>query len=103
MIPVRFADAAYPGELHPPLHEVSTAISTKDELLTAIARSLRLPDYFGANWDALEECLREARGTIVIRDATRLWSSIPRELGTLVEIVLSVAGEGTPLTLIFVW
>jgi hypothetical protein len=31
----------------------------KRDLLTEYVRQLRLPDYFGWNWDALEECLRD--------------------------------------------
>lgn len=29
----------------------------KSELLDALGRALDLPDYYGGNWDALEECL----------------------------------------------
>ena len=32
---------------------------TKDSLLLAIGRELSFPDYYGANWDALEECLND--------------------------------------------
>lgn len=38
---------------------VPIGISTKPELLAALQQVLELPDYFGANWDALEECLRD--------------------------------------------
>lgn len=31
----------------------------KRDLLRALAGCLKLPDYFGYNWDALEECLRD--------------------------------------------
>ena len=34
-------------------------VSTKDELLRRLAEALRFPDYFGHNWDALSDCLRD--------------------------------------------
>jgi RNAse (barnase) inhibitor barstar len=34
-------------------------IETKLEFLDAVAAALSFPDYFGRNWDALDECLRD--------------------------------------------
>lgn len=34
-------------------------VTSKSELLTAIAEAMDFPDYFGMNWDALDECLAE--------------------------------------------
>lgn len=34
-------------------------IKEKPDLLNALARVLKFPDYFGHNWDALAECLRD--------------------------------------------
>jgi hypothetical protein len=31
----------------------------KSELLTRLSRDLRFPDWFGRNWDALEDCLTD--------------------------------------------
>lgn len=35
------------------------SIIGKDSLLSAIGRVLQFPDYYGVNWDALEECLHD--------------------------------------------
>ncbi len=35
------------------------ALDDKDVLLEALGWALELPDYYGANWDALEECLMD--------------------------------------------
>lgn len=32
-------------------------VRSKSELLASLARALEFPDWFGANWDALQDCL----------------------------------------------
>ena len=39
--------------------DIPASIRSKQKLLRTLADELRLPDYFGHNWDALEECLRD--------------------------------------------
>lgn len=34
-------------------------LDTKDKLLNALAETLQFPDYFGFNWDALNDCLKD--------------------------------------------
>jgi RNAse (barnase) inhibitor barstar len=67
-------------------------------LLTECARALDFPDYFGHNWDALEECLTDlewlpAKGYILlITDAAQVLSNDETEYETFLEI-LRDAGE----------
>jgi hypothetical protein len=39
--------------------EVPPGINSKSALLEALFVALRFPDYFGGNWDALDECIRD--------------------------------------------
>jgi RNAse (barnase) inhibitor barstar len=67
-------------------------------LLTECARALDFPDYFGHNWDALEECLTDlewlpAKGyVLLITNAAHVLSNDEAEYETFLEI-LRDAGE----------
>ncbi|MCI0427085.1 MAG: barstar family protein [Nitrospiraceae bacterium] len=71
---------------------------TTDGLLIECARVLDFPDYFGHNWDALEECLADlewlpAKGyVLLITDAAHVLSDDGEEYETFLEI-LRDAGE----------
>lgn len=71
---------------------------TPSSLFGEFARTLDFPDYFGHNWDALEECLADfewlpAKGYILlITDAHAVLPDDEDEYETLLE-VLSDAGE----------
>jgi hypothetical protein len=43
----------------PGVVEVPAGITSKPQLMRELVRSLSLPDYFGSNWDALDECFRD--------------------------------------------
>lgn len=72
--------------------------ATPAGVFNEFARALEFPDYFGHNWDALEECLADlewlpARGYVVlITDAQSVIPDDDEEYETLLE-VLSDAGE----------
>jgi RNAse (barnase) inhibitor barstar len=71
---------------------------TPANLFAEFARALEFPDYFGHNWDALEECLVDlewlpAKGYILlITDAAHLLPNDEEEYETFLEI-LRDAGE----------
>jgi RNAse (barnase) inhibitor barstar len=71
---------------------------TPSTLFGEFARALDFPDYFGHNWDAVEECLADfewlqAKGYILlIHDAEAVLPEDEEEYETLLEI-LSDAGE----------
>ena len=89
--------------VHPPPGLVLKIIKglhckTPATLFAEFARALEFPDYFGHNWDALEECLADlewlpAKGYILlITDAASVLPSDETEFETLLEI-LRDAGE----------
>jgi hypothetical protein len=41
------------------VHLAGGRLTSKTAMLKAIAKALSFPDYFGHNWDALEECLTD--------------------------------------------
>jgi RNAse (barnase) inhibitor barstar len=71
---------------------------TTTGLFAEFARALSFPDYFGHNWDALEECLADlewlpAKGyVLLLNDAEQILRQEEDEYATLLE-VLSDAGE----------
>lgn len=90
-----------------------TAIEDKQALLLAIAEGFEFPDYFGGNWDALEECLRdlgswlEAAGyAVVMEKGEGFWNRDAELAGMLVRTWIAAAAswveKGVPFHLVFV-
>jgi len=109
---VRFNDEAPDLDGFEVLRIDGSTISGKDELLDTIAEGFGFPDWFGQNWDALEECLRDLDAVndgyaLLVSDATALWAEHPRLAGTLVEVFLDAAADGSDrvveLRLVFEW
>lgn len=72
-----------------------TGVHSKTALLDAVGKGLSLPDYFGPNWDSLEECLRdfdEGRGWLIIFEHADDLLSLPQQdLATFGSILSEVA------------
>jgi RNAse (barnase) inhibitor barstar len=84
-------------------------ITAKDPLLERLALALGFPDWFGANWDALEDCLadlswRAGTGHVIVLERQ---GELPvDDLGVLVEVLGAAAehwaGRGRPFFAVFV-
>jgi hypothetical protein len=84
-------------------------IAGKPALLRAIAKALEFPDWFGENWDALEDCLTDlswhkAAGHVLLFEG--LGALAPDERGTLIDVLASAAQfwaqQGKPFFAVFV-
>lgn len=72
-------------------------VRDKDGLLTALAKALAFPPWFGHNWDALEDCLAdmswcEAEGyVLILRHADHLHSEAEGDFLTALRIFADVS------------
>jgi RNAse (barnase) inhibitor barstar len=79
------------------VHIDLSGVHEKQHLLDAVAEAFRFPEWFGGNWDALEDCLTDlswnkADGAVALFEhAGDLATLAPHELATAVEIFESVA------------
>ena len=81
----------------------------RDALLERVARALAFPDWFGGNWDALEDCLadlswREAHGHVLLLSGFETLGA--DDLGVLIDVLGSSAElwaeRGRPFFAVFV-
>jgi hypothetical protein len=77
-----------------------SGVTDKAALMTACAEALRLPDWFGANWDALADCLSDLQWwpagpgrLILVRDWQTYAAARSEEWGTLQEIFADAAAH----------
>ena len=72
---------------------VGSALRTDEELLKAVAVALRFPDYFGMNWDALDECIRDLSwlptGQVVLAHSDVPLAGDPTNQGVYLSIITS--------------
>lgn len=88
-------------------------IAGKADLMAALAEALEFPSGFGANWDAVDDYLRDLSWlqgggyVLVVDGAERLWREQPRLAGGLLESWLFAAGHWArrevPFHLVFRW
>lgn len=87
-------------------------VMTDKDLFSVVSNAMQFPDYFGNNWDALDECLGDmdwlpSSGYIlVLNDAAIGWRNCPYIIGRFVTSWLEASEywveNGTPFHLVFV-
>ena len=75
---------------------VPRGIKSKKDLLLALRDGLRLPEYFGGNWDALEECLKDLswipeKRVVIVHDDVPALS--PKDAWTYLAILSDAARD----------
>lgn len=82
---------ARPTDLVPVLD--GRSLTDKDGLLAALGWALEFPDYYGANWDALEECLTDMswRPGAICLHIDHADALMPELLDTLVAVFADAA------------
>lgn len=94
--------------------ETGEEVTDEASLFRVLASTLKFPDYFGHNWDAVVDGLRDLQAAgervglvLVLHHAKALWRDAPECAGTLVETWLGIAeerrGNNEPFHLVFVW
>jgi len=70
-----------------------TRVESKREFLAACAKGLRLPEWFGGNWDALADCLKDlyAESMINCRNCGKFAEAAPDDYATALEIFRDAA------------
>jgi hypothetical protein len=70
-------------------------VAGKQEFLAACARKLRFPKWFGGNWDALADCLKErcADSVINCRNCARFAEGTPDDYATALEVLQDAAAS----------
>lgn len=73
------------------------SINSESELLYRISKSMKFPDYFGHNWNALKDCLSDlawmpAKGYVVLfSNADSFMKNCPSDFKVFSEIVKTVS------------
>lgn len=83
-----------------------------DGLFSAVSEAMQFPEYFGGNWDALDECLGDldwlpSSGFVLLaKGAHKAWSNNPQVMGVFTNCWLEANEywfeQGIPFHLVFV-
>lgn len=80
--------------------DIPTTLPDKNTLLSWYAAELEIPEYFGANWDALDECLRDLswinERRIVLYHKTIPLESSPTEQKIYINVLVSSTLDWKP-------
>jgi len=73
---------------------LSSEVASKKDLLIDLAFNLKFPNYFGFNWDALWDCIRDL-SWIKEKEITIIYDDIPKLEKEVFEIYLKLLIEAT--------
>lgn len=86
-------------------------IHDADGLFSAVSEAMQFPEYFGRNWDALDECLGDLdwlpnSGVVLLaKGAHKAWSNNPQVMGMFTNCWLEANEywfeQGMPFHLVF--
>ena len=86
------------------------AVSAKAQFLAVCAKQLKLPSYFGGNWDALADCLRDlnwlkgAGFVLHVAGHDKFAATAPEDYATALAVLTEAAdfwkGKGTPFVVL---
>lgn len=100
--PTKFRFVADPVQCRPEgghVGRVPAGVSDKEQLMRVLEEALRLPDYFGRNWDALSDCLRDLSwlppGRVhLVHDAVP--DLLPKDLRSYVDVLATAVADWKP-------
>ena len=92
---------------------VASSLSSEEGLFKALSESFNFPGYFGNNWDALDECLRDLEWlpsedgwVLIMKGSKQLWENHTVMAGKFISSWLLSAEEWSkeqkPFHLVFV-